>query len=122
MSSDETTGDALARAARRAARGPAPLVAGLVEAWRLAFPGEDPATALSCTSRTLTELSLCLRPRDGHWVEDATEVADAAGVDADRLISFLRAAETVERLRIAHPAGAADPGRLLAARDHDEDG
>ncbi|PWS34388.1 hypothetical protein DFH01_25570 [Falsiroseomonas bella] len=121
MSSEEPAYDFLARAARRAARGPAPLVAGLFEAWRKAFPDEDPAAALACSGRALTELALCRRPRDEHWVGDVAEIAGALGIDADRLISLLRAAEAVERFGSAHPADASQAGRLLAARDHEAD-
>lgn len=120
MSSDDLTDAFLARVARRAARGPAPLVAGLVEAWRKAFPDEEPATTLACTPRTLSELSFCLRPRDDHWLEDAAEIAGAVALDLDRLIAFLRAAEAVERFGDAHPTDDAQVGRLLAARDRDE--
>lgn len=121
MSSDEPSDDFLARAARRAARGPAPLIAVLCEAWCKAFPSEDAAAVLACTGRKLAELALCRRPRNEHWMGDVTEIAGALGIDADRLISFLRAAEAVERFGSAHPAGASQAGRLLAARDHDAD-
>lgn len=120
MSSDDTD-DFLARAARRTARGSAALVAGLVEAWRKAFPDEEPAVALECAPGTVSELSLCLRPREERWIEDATEIATAVCVDPDRLVSFLRAAEAVERFGDAHPVDDTVAGRLLAARDRDEE-
>jgi hypothetical protein len=120
MSFDDTT-EFLARAARRAARGPAPLIAGLIEAWRKAFPKQAPEESLGCSAGTLTDLALCLRPRDQHWVKDATEVADALAVNADRLIDFLRAAEAIQSFGDAHPAEAFQEGGLLAARDRDED-
>lgn len=120
MSSDDPTDDMLARAAERATRGSAPLVAKLIQAWRKAFPEQSPEGAISCSTRTLTELALCRRPRDDHWVDDATEIATALAIDPDRLIAFLRAAESVERFGIAHAMQASEAGRLLAARDRDE--
>jgi hypothetical protein len=120
MSSEEPTDKALARAAKRAATGPASFVASIVEGWRRAFPDEDPAAALGCDPRGVSELSLCLRPREERWLDDATEIAGFVGVDLDRLVSFLRAAEAVEGLGDAHPADDIVMGRLLAARDRDE--
>lgn len=119
MSSDQMLDDFLARAALRAARGPAPLIAGLVEAWRRAFPNEGPSDALACTGRTLTELALCRRPREEVWIGDVAEISGALGISADRLISFLRAAEAVERFNSVHSAEGSQTGLLLAARDHD---
>lgn len=120
MSSDDPT-DFFSRAARRAARGPAPLVSGLIEAWRKAFPEQPPELALASSTKALTELALCRRPRDGHWTEDTTEIAATLMLDADLLIAFLRTAEAVERFSTAHPANAIQEGRLLAARDRDEE-
>jgi hypothetical protein len=120
MSSDDLA-NFLERAAGRAAYGPAPLVAALIEAWRRAFPEQAPEVALASSARTLTELALCRRPRDEHWVDDATEIAGALTLDADRLITFLRIAEAVERFGSAHVADTSQSGRLLAARDRDED-
>jgi hypothetical protein len=48
-------------------------------------------------------------------------VARDLAIDLDRLIGFLRAAEAVERFKMAHPSNSQQSGRLLAARDHDED-
>lgn len=121
MSFDESPDGSLARAARRAAYGPAPLVAGLLKAWSKAFPNEDAAASLACTAQTFTELALCRRPRNETWAGDTAEIAGVLGIDADRLISFLRVAEAVERFASVHPANASQAGRLLAARDHDTD-
>ncbi|NNU50445.1 hypothetical protein G9X68_25595 [Rhizobium sp. WYCCWR 11279] len=115
----------LERAARRAATGPAPLLAALIERWRKTFPNEDVETALGSSPEQLIELSLCRRPRDEHWIEDATEIASALMIDPDRLTSFLRTAEAAERFAMAHPNDLAQQGRLLAARDRigdDDDG
>ncbi|WP_018262872.1 hypothetical protein [Methylobacterium sp. WSM2598] len=120
MSSDDPTDKALARAAKRAGTGPAPFVAALVEAWRKAFPDEDPAVALGCAPRAVTDLSLCLRPREERWFDDAAEIAGFVGIDLDHLVCFLRAAEAIEGMGDAHSADDAVEGRLLAARDRDE--
>lgn len=120
MTSNEPT-DFLARAARKAGRGPAPLVAGLIEVWRKAFPKQTPEDALASSTETLTELALCRRPRDKHWLEDATEIAEALTLKTDHLVAFLRTAEAVERFGVAHLGEASQQARLLAARDRDED-
>jgi hypothetical protein len=49
------------------------------------------------------------------------EIAKALALNVDKLMAFLRAAEAAERFRGAHPAEASQEGRLLAARDRDED-
>lgn len=120
MSSNGPSDEILARAARRAIRGPAPLIASLIEVWRRAFRS-DAATELAVSDRVLNELALCLRPYPERWVEDVSEIAQDLDIDLDQLISFLRAAEAVERFKMAHPSNTAQAGRLLAARDHDED-
>ncbi len=121
MSSDSPGDDILARAALRLALSRAPMVAGLVAAWRTAFPEESPEVELACEPTAISEISLCLRPRSEQWFEDVSEIAAATGVDPDRLAAFLRAAEAVERFADAHPAGQELSARLLAARDRDED-
>lgn len=103
------------------AAGPSPSIAGLIVAWRKAFPEESPADALACAPRAVTELSLCLRPREGRWMADVAEISGALALDVDRLAAFLRTCETVERLGDAHSVGDDVPARLLAARDRDED-
>ena len=110
----------LARAVRRAAVGPAPLIAGLIEVWRKAFPEQPLDQALIASNEKIAELALCRRPRDEHWIEDVVEIAKTLILDTDHLISFLRAAEAVERFSIAHPSETSEQGRLLAARDRDE--
>jgi hypothetical protein len=120
MSSDVDLGVALARAARRAERG-GELVAGLVDAWRRAFPDDRLEDALHASSGSITELSLCLRPRPENWTIDVQEIAQAIGVEPLRLEAVLRKAELAERLSVAH-SGDDDSGdaRLMAARDRDE--
>lgn len=121
MSSDADGHDLLSHAAMRVARGPFPGIAGLVTAWRKAFPEQEPTAALACRSGAVTELSLCLRPREGRWLADVVEISRAVGIDPDLLTGFLRTCEAIERLGDAHPVGEESSGRLLAARDRDED-
>jgi len=120
MSSNEDSDEILARAAKRAARGPAPLLASLIETWRKGVDDGNPAAELSISERTLSELALCRRPSPEGWVDDVNELARDLRIEADRLMVFLRTAETMERFRTAHPADESQAGRLLAARDHDE--
>lgn len=121
MSYDPGDEDHLSRAVQRLSRGSSPAIAGLIPAWRRTFPEESPANALACAPRAVTELSLCLRPREDRWLADVAEIADAVGLDLDRLIAFLRICDTIERLGDAHPIEDDAPARLLAARDRDED-
>jgi hypothetical protein len=109
----------LARIAHRAANGPAPLIAGLIEDWRRGFE-LDPAGHLGVGGRVVSELALCRRPRADSWPDDVREIANDLAIDSDRLMAFLRAAETIERLGSAPPADDEQEGRLLAARDRDE--
>jgi hypothetical protein len=120
MTSDDRMNLMLAKAARRAAHGPAPLIAPLVEAWRIVFEG-DPAKTLDVAERTLFEIALCRRPRAERWPEDAAEIAGEFGVELNRFVSFLKAAEAAEKLRSAHSADAVQDGKLMAARDRDEE-
>lgn len=110
----------LRRAAARAARSHAPLVAGLLASWRRAFPADDPTDALGLTEDRLAELALCRRPRPTRWVPDAEEIAAALALDANRLIAFLRTAEAVETLSTSGERDLEKVPRLLAARDDDE--
>src|SRR2546423_785626 len=103
MSSDATQ-DVLARTVLRAARGPAPLIASLVAAWHRAFPDQQASAALGCSGQALNELSLCLKPRTESWLADVSQIGTALTIDADRLITFLRAAEAIERFGTAHPS------------------
>lgn len=121
MSSDARLDDDLARAARRAASHGSGLVAGLTSAWQRAFPDDHLEDVLGCSSRVITELSLCLRPRSEQWAADVQEIAEAVGVESHRMEAFFRKAEIAERLSIAHSSDEAADGRLMAARDRDED-
>jgi hypothetical protein len=120
MNSDDRIEALLARAALRAARGPAPLMAPLVEAWRRMFE-KNPAEALGIADRTLVQIALCQRPRAERWNEDASEIAAEFAIEPARLVSFLKAAESAELLASAHLADTGQAGRLLAARDRDEE-
>ncbi|MGX1742096.1 hypothetical protein ACWIEX_11110 [Bosea sp. NPDC055353] len=118
----ERNGDGdLERAASRAARSTAPLIATLVKSWRKAFPSGQPEIELGCRMQNLSELSLCLRPRTESWMADVEEIAGSLDIDKARLAIFLRTAEAIERLGDAHPTENAAVGMLLAARDRDEE-
>lgn len=117
---DRTDEEMLTKAVRRAARSSAVLLASVFDEWSRAFGG-DPGQALGLDGRRFEELALCRRPRPDHWLPDARLLAGEFGIDPDKLISLLRAAEAAESLRYAHPEQAQQSGRLLAARDRDED-
>jgi hypothetical protein len=120
MSSDPPKAAAVARAIHRAESHSAILVAGLAAAWRLAFTDERLEDALGCSAADIAELSLCLRPRLETWAADVDEIATAVGIDPLRLESFFRKAEVAERLAFSHPVDDGADGRLLAARDRDQ--
>jgi hypothetical protein len=107
----------LARAATRAASHSSRLVSGLVEAWRLAFPGRSPEEALACSRESVTLLALCLRPRGEHWPEDIAEIATGIGISPSALEAFLRQAQVAEKLSVASAADGVGNASLLAARD-----
>jgi hypothetical protein len=118
MSSDSRH-DALAQAAKRAESMSGCLVGSLVAAWRRAFqqPIED---ALQCSPADVVQLSLCLRPRVEAWGADVGEIATAIGIERSLLEGFFRKARTAEGLAMAHPVDEELDGRLMAARDRDE--
>jgi hypothetical protein len=117
FSADE---EMLTRAARRAAKSSTVLLASLLEEWSRAF-GADAGEALGLDRRRVDELALCRRPRADHWLTDVGLLAGEFGVARESLISLLRAAEAAESFRYAHPEGTDVSGRLLAARDRDEE-
>jgi hypothetical protein len=110
----------LSKAVRRAARSGAVLLASAFEEWARAF-GADPGETLGLDRRRFDELALCRRPRPDHWLVDAKGLAGEFGVEPEKLISMLRAADAAEGLRYAHPVEVQQSGRLLAARDRDEE-
>jgi hypothetical protein len=120
MKFDDGIDAILARAAGRAANGPAPLIASLLADWRRGFE-RDPAEDLGVGGRVLSELALCRRPRPDNWTVDVREIAADLSIDVDRLSALLRAAETIERLGPAPPADDQQADRLMAARDREED-
>jgi hypothetical protein len=119
MNSDSSDDD-LQRSAQRAARLSGAVVASLTQMWERAFPHEKLTACLGCSERTVSELALCLRPRADQWGTDIAEIASAVGIDSVRLESFLRTAEVLERLALAH-ADDGTAGQLMAARDRSED-
>jgi hypothetical protein len=110
----------LSKAARRAAASSVVLLASAFAEWSRAF-GTDPKEALGLDGRRFEELALCRRPRADCWVADATLLATEFGMEPSKLISLLRAAEAAESFRYGDPAEAGQTGRLLAARDRDEE-
>lgn len=117
MSSDDVV---LARAAHRAAYAAPDLIAPLINSWRTAFE-EDPAVQLDTSNRTVSELALCRRPRPSMWLIDVKEISTDLGIKLPLLVSFLRAAEAVERFGDAHATADDHDGRLMAARDVEDD-
>src|SRR5262245_40404174 len=104
MSFNDIPDAVLARAAQRAAKKHPVLMSRLIATWQSGFPNISAAAALECSDRTLNELALCRRPRHEQWVADVHTLADTLQIDTDLLINFLRAAESIERFNIAHPA------------------
>jgi hypothetical protein len=120
MSYSSTDDELLSKAVQRAARSSAVLLASAFDEWSRAF-GADPRETLGLDRRRFDELALCRRPRVDHWLADARLLAGEFGIEPDKLISLLRAAEAAEGLRYVHPVEGEQSGRLLAARDRDEE-
>lgn len=116
--SSEDRFDAI-RASRIAARSPK-LIASLVPGWERVFGGSV-AAHLGADERSVARLSLCALPQPDRFGADVGEIAAACGIDEGRLASFLRQAASVERMGSAAPVGGVVDGRLMAARDRDED-
>ncbi len=109
----------LSRAAERSRRSPA-FVASLFGQWEKAFE-TTVAASLGADDVKVVSLGLCLRPREDHWAEDIEEIARACGLESGKLAALLRQALAAERLAASPPLGDVVDGRLLAARDRDED-
>lgn len=120
MNSDPLSPD-LRFAARRASTFASRFVGSLLEAWRVAHPQEPLPTFLSAHEDAAVRLSLCLRPRETEWSRDIVEIGSAIGLDTAQLDQFLRECSRIERLSLAHPITAEADGRLMAARDRDEE-
>lgn len=117
MTSD--TRSDLTRAAALAAASPK-MIASLFAPWERAFV-QKPADHLGADQRSMSRLALCVRPDSDRFAADVAEIAVACEIDEGRLLSFLRQAVSVERMASASPVGDALDGRLMAARDRDED-
>ncbi len=74
------------------------------------------AAELGCSLADLRRLRLCRAPRSDAvgLLADLRQLADALGLDADRLGRVLRRATVQARFR-------GNPGSLMAARDRDEE-
>src|SRR5258707_993743 len=117
MSYELKTG--LSRAAERVRRSSL-FVGSLFDAWESAL-NTTVGAALDASPESVDSLALCTRPREDCWADDIAEIARACSLDEGRLAAVLRQALAVERLKSAAPVGEAIDGRLLAARDRDED-
>lgn len=73
------------------------------------------AAQLGMDADALTGLSLCLRPREGHFVADLHAIATRYRVSASVLGTVVRHAEALEAMRGSSVASA-DQGLLMAAR------
>src|SRR5262249_3750307 len=109
----------LLKAFDRARKSPV-FVASLYAAWEKAFGGPI-TSALSAEPDAVISLGLCRRPRDDRWLDDIETIAGAGRVDAGAVASLLRQALAAERMAAAPPVSQIVDGRLLAARDRDED-
>jgi hypothetical protein len=108
------------RAYARAERIPE-FVASSIRIWKKAF-NDSPTHALGADEQAVLNLGLCTRPRRERWIDDVNEIAAAVGIDSQRLVSFLRAADAIERFGDVPHAEGREDGRLMAARDRDEEG
>jgi hypothetical protein len=76
------------------------------------------AAALGCRATDLTNLRLCGVPRADQFRADVGAIAGRFGIDPTALASIVRRGQSLARLRAAQVAPA-EPGLLLAARDHE---
>jgi hypothetical protein len=120
MSSSPLSSD-LRFAAARASTFASRFVGSLIEAWRDAHPQQPLPNFLSAQDDAAVRLALCLRPREAEWTRDIYEIGTAIGLDTAQLDEFLRECSRIERLALAHPVTAEADGRLMAARDRDEE-
>ena len=76
------------------------------------------AAELNCAPANAIRLALMRVPRSDPqmFTEDATRIADAAGVDRTRLLALLRLARSLIAFE-ANASGGHQRGMLLAARD-----
>lgn len=117
MISDTST-EFLEHAVNRLARMPE-FMAASIRVWTKAFK-RPPEEALGVNRRSVLELGLCRRPRADRWLSDVEIIAKEVGIDTERLVSFIRAADAIERFADAPMAEGLEDGRLLAARDWEE--
>jgi hypothetical protein len=85
-----------------------------------ALEGIDDAalcTQLQCTREQLQKLALCRRPREDHYADDVTRIANHLSVDARGLAPVLRRVEVLGTLRRGARSAVATEATLLAARD-----
>lgn len=108
----------LARAAERAARQGAPLLATALRQYaareRLDWPGL--AARLHCDTAALDAIALCRMPREECFVEDVKSIAEGY-TDWKVLLPLLRELQVLEGFSEHDPADA----MLLAARDYEDE-
>lgn len=109
----------LSKALNRA-RQSAVLIASLFGTWEKVFGGTI-ADALSAGPEAVSALGLCRRPREDRWADDIAEIAAACRLDEGRVAAVMRQALVAEHLAAAPPVGNVVDGRLLAARDREDD-
>lgn len=121
MNSDQLATKDLERIVERASTHSGLLLASLLRFWGRRFPQPQVSELLGCTEEAVLRLAICKRPREESWVSDVQEIAQVISIDRNRLEDFLRRASVVEKLALSNPAHDTTAGRLLAARDRDQE-
>jgi hypothetical protein len=78
---------------------------------------DDLAKLLGISALDLPRLSLCLRPRTGHFTNDIRQISEKFHMDASALAGVIRLVESVEALAtLTTDTEAPGAGLLMAAR------
>ena len=121
MNSNQLATEDLRRIVERASTHSGSLLASLLRFWSRRFPQPTVSELLDCSEEAVLRLAICKRPREESWVPDVQEIGQVIGIDRNRLEDFLRRAAVAERLALSNPAHDTTAGRLLAARDRDQE-
>jgi hypothetical protein len=122
---NETT-ELLRHAAQRASRHPFFMAANL-EDFRIRHGMEEANVArfLDCAPELLAKLALCRRPDPGspQFRSDVRRIAEALGLNSQRLVQLIREAEALKALGESSQFTEQEnsPGILMAARDTETD-
>jgi hypothetical protein len=81
---------------------------------------ETLADALGCTLEALQWLSLCLRPEEAAFAEQASVIAERFSIDFEVLVQMLRRVEVLDSLS-ARSDSTGNHGMRMAARDGSQD-